>query len=269
LEAEGAVTGNLRRLTWVLGTHVDESEVDLHWANVYTASSKRSMAFINPAATLATGKVVMRKDRQILLSPAQNDIYKELAKQVGTIGILDRVGSQHYTPWSFAKEVWDYGPSRKVSKKFMEMLAPHLPMPVLFCHGTMPIYGKGSSLSALDAAESLLNIEGDYRYAPTWTDQSWGMTLYHENNGDNHYLLPILCALAQDIDLNSADLTDQDKERITGARMSLIPAEKTETVFIGSWFTKGTYVKTGARDKGIQLENVKNVLLEREEVSVV
>jgi hypothetical protein len=266
LESETSEGGLLSRLTWLLGTHVDDREFDIHFGNIYTDHPNLGMSIINPAATIAKGKIVNKRDKKIILSPIENDFYIDLIDQIGKLALLDRVGSMYYTPWSFAQELWDYGPSRKVSKQAMEIVAPFLPVPIVFCHGQMPIYGRNSSLNALDTAETALgyNNKGEYRYSPTWTDPLWGTSETHEHSGDDHYLLPILRAMDQ-----IGKVQDSNKERLASIAMSLTPASKAETVFVSSWITRGTYVRKDENDPGVSIENVQNILLEQEKVGVL
>ena len=266
LEMDASPSGQLGKITWVLGTHIDESELDLMWSNVYTSASKRGFSIINPAATLATGQIVYRKDKQVLLTPVQNDLYQELVNRVGPLGILDRVGSDNYTPWSFAEEVWHYGPSRKVSSLFLETIAQFLPIPVFFCHGDMPIYGRGSSVAASSAAEMFLGASyGEYRYSPTWTDPDWGMGAQLKKDGSDHYLVPILYSLDETKNVNESLLPDAGKERLAKLRMLLTPPATAETVFLGSWFTRGTYVLKNESDPGLSMENVHNIVIDEDE----
>jgi len=266
LESETSEGGLLSRLTWLLGTHVDDVGFDINFGNIYTEHPNLGIAIINPAATIVKGKVVNRSDKKMILTPKENDFYIELVDKIGKLALLDRVGSMYYTPWSFAQELWDYGPSRKVSRQAMEIVAPFLPVPIVFCHGQMPVYSRTSSLNALDAAETMLghSIEGDYRYSPTWTDPLWGTSFSHEHNGDDHYLLPILCAMDR-----IGVVQDGSKERLASIAMSLTPASKAETVFVSSWVTRGTYVLKDENDPGVSIENVQNILLDKQEVGVL
>jgi len=249
LEAPLGPHGTLAPLTWVLGTHVVDGRSG---RNVLTQAAQRSMTMINPAATLLKGEVAMPELLSSLdISDGQlNDmldcgvkpgIADRLSGRVGELGILDYVGSNNYTPWSFAMELLAYGPSRKVTKDFMRQIAPYLPLPVFFTMKGLPFFSKEGELSLawLDSIDADRGHEATMSL-PTWWHDDWGMGARHYN-GDDHMVVDILAAMAN------------------GLLLDFAPGE---AVFCASWFTQGTYCKLDGDDPGVDMVNVENLDLD-------
>ncbi len=69
----------------------------------------RGMLLINPAATFATQFLVRAE-----APPDSSELYTRLTNQVMAEGLVDHVGSRHYTAASFAIELAERMPNRRV-----------------------------------------------------------------------------------------------------------------------------------------------------------
>lgn len=242
LEADTAPEGTLNRTTWVLGNHYSGG------INVYTDGiSRRGMSLFNPSATLFTGEVVYDPLWVATLTKETEGQWLNLLRSVGTHGLLDYVGHNNYTPWSFTVEAFELGPSRRVTRSFMESIAPYLPLPVFFAHRGMPIFEDAEhAADGKDRAIQLVDYpDTGYSQGPTWYGPTWGMGL-GDYPGDDHYLLPILRAM----DECEGDLMDSETYESVGFY---------ETLWLASWFTRGTYVLAGDDDDGSDAMNVQNI----------
>lgn len=247
LEAPLSPYGTLAPLTWVLGTHIIDG---YPWRNVLTQAAQRSMTVINPAATLLKGEVVMPEllsnmdisDFQLddmIKHGVKSGIAGRLFERVGELGILDYVGSDNYTPWSFTRELKAYGPSRKVTKDFMRHIAPYLPLPVFFTMKGLPFF---SNEDLLCRASAEAGIEGLVLLWPTWWEENWGMGARH-HTGDNHAMVPVL------------QYMDYAKSAPNSSVLG-------EAIFCASWFTQGTYCLLDEDDPGVAMVNVENLDLD-------
>jgi hypothetical protein len=261
LQAEGGPGGTLNRTTWVLGTHVFNTGLWMQ-DNIFVDAPPRSMQYINPAATLVKGNVV-DIDIKVKMSKSEGVLYENLVHAVGTFGVLDHVGSAYYpTPFEFADEVWQYGPSRKVPETMIRWLSDNgmFPVPVFFAHSRMPMF------STISMRETIFKLAcknvghdpagPDWQYGPTWLKarKGWGMTTESTDTGGNHYLIPILKSLSQfkEAATNMFTATGRD----TGIYH--------QTMFLASWFTRGAYVLKDENDPGMHGTGIINIDIDKE-----
>ena len=268
LQAEGGEGGTLNRTTWVLGTHVLNTE---HWRkdNIFVDAPPRSMVYINPAATLVKGSIVyadgmddnVGREIETPLTEEEGNLYDDLRRAIGTFGILDHVGSAYYsTPFEFAEEVWQYGPSRKVPETMLRWLSENhmFPVPVFFAHSRMPVFATMSMreeifrLACKNCGED--PKDPAWQYGPTWmrADRGWGMTIASTDTGGDHYLIPILKSLSR---LPTEDFA------LAGRDAGIYH----QTLFLASWFTRGAYVLKDENDPGMSGTGIINIDIEKGE----
>lgn len=99
------------------------------------------------------------------------------------VGIIDHVGSKHYSPISFIKELKELGPSRRVSRD-MALLVRQLmeagvgPVPIFFSHSQVPLFKSVRAYhKALMMAQELFSIVPDRKLhtAAAYEREGWGM----------------------------------------------------------------------------------------------
>ena len=98
--------GALWPLSYILGTGYPEDALAMEIAPL-------GMQWFNPAATLAVEELVLANGA---FEPADDDVaqrYDHFQTCTKSVGLIDHVGGQ-YTAHSFANELAQYGPSRKV-----------------------------------------------------------------------------------------------------------------------------------------------------------
>jgi hypothetical protein len=93
------------------------------------------------------------------------------------MAILDHVGSNNYTPWSFAQEVFTYGVSRRITPDLARRIGKDFGanIPILFTHSQMPF---------------MADYDPSIHY-PTFADEKWGIYL-GDKNGSDHPMIPII-----------------------------------------------------------------------------
>lgn len=181
---EGSPNGILRMWTWLLGSmYMGADAKNLMWE-----IPPRAMQVINLQASLHTLIPCPHFDVEI----PENSPAIFLPK----IALVDHVGSNHYTPWQFAQEVLVHGPSRRISEQVARQIAGHTPLPIVFTHDWMPLADKGSvaALSIWANDGSAAFWEGK-RYEPTWEHEGYGLTIRHEYDGSDHWMIPIMQAI--------------------------------------------------------------------------
>ena len=265
LEAESSPGGTLRRLAFVLSEHT------MGGTNVFVDAPSRSMVLIDPAATLLSGTVVFAGVGYSPGSQAEEQKYERLLRQIGSeFALLDHVGRAHYSPWQFVDEVWQKGPSRKVSQDFLLKVAPILPLPVFFTHPDMPVFQAMTPelmREAVDLMARALNAPETrmtFTSRPTWFDPKWGLTTDSAGDGSDHCLLPILQALDVLAELRASG--SHDEEELEILYPNLIEHERFEMFLGATWFTRGSYVLEDEGDPGIDELNVFNLNLDTEEI---
>lgn len=146
----------------------------------------RGMLLINPASTFATQFVVRAET-----PPEGGELYDRLTNQVLAEGLVDHVGSRHYTAKSFAQELYERMPNRRVHPNLARQLAQKMPMPVVFTHSQMPWFRSQGEID--QAMEFCQQFTGDrtFHYGPNWLRPEWGV-FASQDDGSDHFMLPIL-----------------------------------------------------------------------------
>jgi hypothetical protein len=233
--------------TWFLGDGIEDF--------ILVSKSQlppRSTMVANPAATIIE-KTLVRGDY-----PYEPDIknrwkYTEITTATMRIGSADHVGTNNYTPWSFAKETNKLGASRKITKEmakvFAEIFQEHGPYPMLFSHSHIPVFesieqrDEMISLSSESLAYSLdmqaladeFPIEERW-LGPTWERPSWGQYSFkNQEPGFQHFMVPILIAM-HDMKRNHTDEKHWSKVRKAYSKLRF-----TEQIYGASFMTKVTY----------------------------
>jgi len=195
-EGEMSLHGMLARWTWLLGDGLTE--------NIYLKVPPRQIVMINPVATIAFRSIIGHEWPFEIHEDAQ-PLYNRLSEASKNVGVADHVGTKYYSPFSFATECIDLGPSRRISKDMAKELAEIVwkngPIPMLFTHSRMPVFRhEENRMRAINLVKECYEDEEDkwdrFDYLePTWLHKNWGM--YGENwAGHTHCILPILTTLS-------------------------------------------------------------------------
>jgi hypothetical protein len=185
-----STTGSLRRLTWLL----DWCITDAPEVQFTVAVPPRAIMQIDPLASILTRSLIPAGGMVGPLPQADDQAH---LNQLGRFGLADHVGESFYTPWSFAMELAEHGPSRRVPHDIAKEVAKHLPCPILFFM-PLPIVGK-----EVDAVEWLagLNLDAaDFAFRPTWDDPQWsfltraydGGPRLDTHDGSDHFEVRVL-----------------------------------------------------------------------------
>lgn len=240
----GAVsdTGTLHALTWVLADHYEGAP-----HNNLCSIPPRRMLSGNPAATLLDGHFVPYGEPWSGEIWGDNESLSDLLttlkrKGVSNVGLFDHVGRSFYSPWSFAKEVGEYGPSRRVPEQLAREIVSFLPMPIFFTHSDIPMFRDEAHM--LEALDLLTDIEPSFQdypdlaTGPTWLQKDWG--LYAKQYSGHRHMMAWALGHAAAHRMESPD-TDQDRS-IQELQELLDDTGTSEAVFCASWVTRVTYV---------------------------
>ena len=163
-------------------------------------------------------------------------------QRVPRMALLDHVGSSHYTPFSFAREVEAFGASRRVPRDVAARIAAHLPLPLVFSHAWMPILEQSpyipeiyNLLFALDEIASDV-FNATHNFDPTYADPEWGLRS-GQHTGKDHWIIPLLKYLG--FDGKEAPLSKFFPKSVTETIMMA------ETIFGATWVTRAVYVTQG------------------------
>lgn len=256
IEGEMSAGGGLHALTWLFGDGV-ENFIPLN-------IPPRQIQFANIPATIARGSLVLNEGKY-QPSDWERDIYKHLASSaVPPIGIVDHVGKNNYSAYSFATEVGLYGPSRKITPQMAtivgELIHKTGPLPIMFTHDRVPTFTTSKEVD--DAIQMALGcFLFDYKnlaYNPVWEYGSWGMyaiknqwTGAHNPRHFMHVLLPVI----DQIDKHWKDR--KDNEAYQAAKTFFAGTRMIEQPFALSWLTKVTYTLP---EDGIIPDKVQQIL---------
>src|SRR5262249_30986301 len=189
--------GTLQPLVWVLGTHV------LNDKNLLKTIPPRGQYLFDPELSLEREIVLMAEEADVIRRDLSytGSQFRQIAA-CGSRGIIDHVGSSHYTAWSFAQELAHLGPSRKVDPDIARWAAPRLPMRIFFTHGKVPFFLDPDHREAFMRQVMEWNTEAlrSTFYAPTWYDPTWSWRIKYssqdgsriENYGADHYMVDVM-----------------------------------------------------------------------------
>lgn len=165
--------------SWLLGSG-REGQLNYHWK-----AAPRGVELINLPASIYFNEVIT--DDTELPDDAADNI-----KALPRMALLDHVGATFYSPHSFAEETKLYGPSRRIPEPIAKIIAPFVPIPIIFVHSQIPIVDSGRLTDLVDWAQLPLNSE--VVIAPTPTFPNWGIndTDWH---GNEHWMTDVLKAI--------------------------------------------------------------------------
>lgn len=222
-QSEPSSRGSLRAWTWTLGTMIDASGAH----NVLLSPPRRGQMIINLPATLASGRLV--------ISPTEHEHEREYPglRNVPRAGLIDHVGSAYYTAWSFANEIMRAGVSRRVTSDMARLIAPYVPMPILFTHHDIPLPDEGMAAD-MEAAAWDENVPDDLVRLPSFALPTWGT----RNAQPQHWGERVLRWIAQARDGRDSSLPPYAPDQWQTVPMM-------EQAFGLSWVCSVVYVSKG------------------------
>ena len=154
----------------------------------------RGMLLVNTAATFALQSVTQFDASSLSFRDGQRNLYESLCQRVLDIGLIDHVGTRHYTPVQFIAELYDRMPNRRIHPELARKLANLLPLPVVFTHSHIPVFRDERERDvALALYEEYAELN-DVRLDTNWMLDDWGV-FANNYDGRDHYMLPILALL--------------------------------------------------------------------------
>lgn len=230
LRSEMGRSGTLVPWAWCLGESV------IGGANLSFTVPARQTQVCHMRSTLAT-RQFSTEDRMKGLS-----MVRGLA-DLPDFALMDHIGESNYTPYSFAMECQQYGPSRRVSRAVASRLVAEnmLPIPIIFTHPQMPVVDADfKNVLALWAID-LEKPHSQTQVVPDVTcyRENWGILAKSKDCGNDHWIVPVLKYLHERNGKGKKHLTE------------IMPAVLAEnTLFIEqavgvSWLTNAVYVVRG------------------------
>jgi len=183
--------------TWLLG---DMGEFSL----TITPDNPRQPSLINFPASLLHNRLVQDRvelsAERFSLLDLDGGKAKLNLNRLPIVGLIDQVGSDYYTPMSFAAETKLLGPHRRLSQEMAMVLAPRCPLPIVFVHKHIPFV----ALDDVTDVSRMYNASNDPSYPvlsseqcmrrPSFALSNWGIRSA-DDNGRNSWALPLLSAV--------------------------------------------------------------------------
>lgn len=223
--------GTLNAWSWVLGEHVIGG-----W-NYSISVPARQMQVVHLPGTLVSGKMAT--------VPLPLDDFPHL-RNLPPVALLDHIGSQHYTPYSFFDECVKHGPSRRIPPSIAKAVAHHCPIPILFAHSELPCVDRALRGDLIDWSEA---DRERVTYEPTPFDVDWGITVDATFWGETHWMVRVLQQIDQRSGGKSCHLTKLMQPKL--AENVLL----SEQLYGVSWITRCVYIAQDG-DTDETLENI-------------
>jgi hypothetical protein len=193
LDSAMSGSGSIQPGVWLL----DWCRTDPPTAQFAIDVPPRAMIQIDPLATVLTRSIIPAGGMVGPLPLADDQNHLTI---LGRFGLLDHVGENNYTPWSFMQELRKLGPSRKVPHDVAAEIAKHLPCPIIF---TMPLPILGNEIAVNDWRYASDPTRSPYAYTwtPTWENPHWtllarqydgGPEIPDAYYGDDHFEVAVL-----------------------------------------------------------------------------
>jgi hypothetical protein len=228
--------GTLAAWTWALGYHI----IGAH--NVFASIAARQMDIVNLPRTLIEGRP-SKEAIEVLES-------EPLAK-LPPLALIDHVGSEHYTPYSFYRECATHGPSRRIPPRIAKAIAQHTPMPIVFTHSWLPVADTKVVPDLLAWAGIKPETDATAYIGATWQREGWGIRSKDTYSGYDHWIIPVLHEMHE---------SSGGKEKHLTKIMPPALAENTllaEQVYGISWISRVVYIAS-EDDTDETLEDILN-----------
>lgn len=230
--------GMLNAWTWCLGEHCTGG------LNLTISVPARQMQVINLPATLHSRRMRTEALENGVLTPDSP------LRRLPPLALLDHIGSEFYTPWSFYAECSMHGPSRRIPEHMARTIAAHTPIPIVFTHSALPV---ADPLAVNDliawALDGSVFPRSVLLRSPTYLEPEWGLWR-GAYDGGNHWVVTALNKLAA---------LGNHKKHLTEVLPAAL-AEQTlmcEQVYGISWISRCIYVAAES-DTEERLEDIFN-----------
>lgn len=171
-------------------------------------------------------------------------------------GLADHVGRTHYTPFEFATEVLERGPSRLITGLNAARWAGSAPFPILFTHSEIPVFRDQAHAEALlvwFSEEQGRAAPEKLDWTPNWEQPEFGPAVQHILP-HSHPMIDLLAAV---------EVGRAQKLFAPGKQPQLGPIDYEETVFMSSWI--GYIAYTGGLSEKQQLAGISRAFIGAEE----
>jgi len=168
--------GTLQAWVWALGQHIIGGQ------NYTVTVPARQMQVINLPQTLLRMRLVSD-----VKEPRGDIRWTDNFERLPVVAVIDHIGADNYTPWSFAQECRDMGPSRRIPENVAKVIAQHCPMPILFTHSDMPLVDE----RVLDEVSRWADVPAGAAFEPAPFAPRWGLNR-NDYRGDDHWIIPVL-----------------------------------------------------------------------------
>lgn len=238
--------GALWAVVFTLGSGLVEGE------NCLARVPARQMLLGDPGATLLSGEFVP-SDIEIVEQWQEQGLdamvkwYRDLSPRAGGAeALVDHVGSNHYSPFSFIDELAVQGPSRRIPERLARELVDKTPIPIYFTHSDIPLFKNEAQRDRFIELMLLGDTTkpDDLELTPTWFRDDWGLYAREDHyNGRDHYMIGVLAMLDR---LKERQKWESDQEVAIQRfwEMGEIETRLTyaEQLFAASWITRIAYV---------------------------
>lgn len=183
--------GALYPWTWLLGDGLEQ--------NIFMSIPPRQIQLLNPILTIFFQSFMPASGPSVPIPEFRKWEYEHLKDATSTPGVGDHVGSQYYTPFSFAVETEELSASRRVSPKVAKALALAInqfgPLPFMFTHKDIPSFRSPEELQVtMNHVATCMGKNLDSLFMqPTWKHDNWGMYARRSQwIGYQHFMIPVL-----------------------------------------------------------------------------
>ena len=213
--------GTMWAATHLLGSGLLEDLDTIRGCNIKVPP--RQMNVYNIPGTIANAQLEPVTQGFVPVDVENGELYERLKNvRVKRVGVIDHVGSSHYSPREFSLELSMLGASRRTTPEFAMMVSAFIrrvgPVPVLFTHSRMPVFE-----TEMDRDEALAQMMFDARpenLRATWLNPDFGMFTGMDNGGGS-YLHNVLRHIDEGYEFPGVSFCEQP--------------------FAASWYTRVSY----------------------------
>ena len=260
----GSIHGSLSLVTLVTGDLRQSGE------NILCEIPPRGVHRFCPVDTLRLGEVCF--DAAAASTPLSRKEVERIAYNgTKSLGLIDHVGSNHYTPVSFVIELHELGASRRVTEEMArEVIAINrmgiTAIPIFFTHSRIPLLSDAEYYEAMDA---LYRIWPDTCYpgslyeGASYTHSKWGMR--REKWGGIWESVPAAAWFV--LELANAAAADDGDGHYASVKELFEQCKYHEQLLCASWIKQVTYVTSSGQVPAWVEKDGTVAVLEIEEVS--
>lgn len=216
----------------------------------------RAVEAVNVAATIMLTEKISLSPPFKPVGAYERNLYPQILNSTRDVGIVDHVGKDAYSAWSFAEEINKFGPSRRTTEQMAkvvgELIQSYGPVPIMFTHSRIPVLRNEADIlefirllkplvTAKENQEALPDNWFEVPTTPVWQDPTWGQYVRERNQhaGTNH----IGTFLLSTVDIIERNFDAERQKDLNWQLMAsfLRDLRYYEQMFGLSWVTRVTY----------------------------